>query len=81
MFTARTVVVIVALCAGGVAASSAREIDHELSVPSGATATSAVARPAFSDEQTPTIKSAPAAMASMPFARRVTAQKVTEDPK
>jgi hypothetical protein len=81
MFTARTVVVIVALCAGGVAASSAREIDHELSVPSGATATSAVARPAFSDEQTPTIKPAPAAIASMPFARRVTAQKVTEDPK
>jgi hypothetical protein len=58
MFTARTVVVIVALAA-----------------------TSAVARPARADERIPTIKSAPTATASLPIACRVTAQKVTEDPK
>jgi hypothetical protein len=80
MFTARTVV-IVAPGAGGIAASSASAIDNEFSVPSGATATSAVARPAIADEPIPTGKPAPAATASMPFARRVTAQKVTEDPK
>jgi hypothetical protein len=73
MFTARTVVVIVALVAGGVAASSARAIDREFSVPTGAIAT-LVARPA-SDERSLTIKPAPAAMASTPWARRVTAQK------
>jgi hypothetical protein len=55
MFTARTVV-IVALGAGGIAASSASAV-----------------------ERTPNIKSAPAATASMPLTRRVTAQKVTED--
>jgi hypothetical protein len=81
MFTARTVVVIVALGAGGVVASSANGIDHGFSVPSGTTATSAVARPAIAEELTPTSTPAPAATASMPFARRVTAQKVTEDPK
>jgi hypothetical protein len=81
MFTARTVVVIVALAAGGVAASPARGIEHEFSVPSGTTATLAVARPAIADEHTLTNKPAPAAMASMPSARRVTAQKVTEDTK
>jgi hypothetical protein len=79
MFTSRTVVVIVALGAGGVAASSAHGIDHVLSVPSGTTATSAVARPAIADEAIPTNR--PAAMASTPSARRVTAQKVTEDTK
>jgi hypothetical protein len=75
MFTARTVVVIVALGAGGVAASSASAIDNEFSVPAGATATSTVARPAIADELIPTSKPAPAATASMPLARRVTAQK------
>jgi hypothetical protein len=81
MFTARTVVVIVALCAGGVAASSASAIDDEFSVPAGTTATSTVARPAIADELTPTNKPAPAAMASTPIDRCVTAQKVTEDTK
>jgi hypothetical protein len=81
MFTARTAVVIVALCAGGVAAASASRIDRDFSVPSGATATSAVARGAIADEHTPTIKPATAATASTPFVRRVTAQKVTEDLK
>jgi hypothetical protein len=75
MFTARTVVVIVALGAGGVAASSARGIDNEFSVQAGTTAISAVACPAIADEHISTIKPAPAAAASMPFARRVTAQK------
>jgi hypothetical protein len=79
MFTSRTVVVIVALGAGGVAASSAHGNYHAFSVPSGMTATSAVARPAIADEATPTNR--PAAMASTPSARRVTAQKVTEDTK
>jgi hypothetical protein len=78
MFTARTVVVIVALGAGGLAASSANAIDREFSAPSGTTATSPVARPAIADQHT--LKPAPAAMASTPSARRVTAQKVTEDP-
>lgn len=73
MFTARTVVLIVALGAGGIAASSARRIDAEIFVPAGTTATFAVARPAMA--ATPKIKPAPAATASMPFARRVTAQK------
>jgi hypothetical protein len=81
MFTARTVVVIVALGAGGSAASSARGIDRAFSVPSGTAATSVVARPASSDERTPTVEPTPAATASTPVARRVTAQKVTEDPK
>jgi hypothetical protein len=81
MFTARTVVVIVALGAGGIAASSARGIDNAFSVQAGATATSVAARPAKADEHIPTIKPAPAAAASMPCARRVTAQKVTEDLK
>jgi hypothetical protein len=74
MFTARTVVVIVALGAGGVAAS-ASAIAHEFSVPSGTTAALAVARPAIADEHIPSIQPAPAAMASTPSARRVTAQK------
>jgi hypothetical protein len=81
MFTARTVVVIVALGAGGIAASSASAIDNEVSVPAGTTATSAVARPAIAAELTTANKPAPAATASPPFARRVTAQKVTEDSK
>jgi hypothetical protein len=75
MFTVRTVVLIVALGAGGVAASSASGIENDLSLPAGTTATFADARPAMAVESTPTIKSAPAAMASTPFARRVTAQK------
>jgi hypothetical protein len=75
MFTARTVVVMVALGASGVAAASASEIDHEFFVPSGAIATLAAARPAIADELAPTNKPAPAATASMPLARRVTAQK------
>jgi hypothetical protein len=75
MFTARTVVVIVALGAGAVAAASASGIDTEFSVPAGTRATAAVARPAIADELTRTIKPAPAAMASAPFDRRVTAQK------
>jgi hypothetical protein len=79
MFTARTVV-IVALGAGGVAASSASTIDNELSASAGMTAALAVVRPASAVQHTPTNKPAPAAMASMPFAR-VTAQKVTEGPK
>ena len=74
MFTARTVVVIVALGAGAVAAASSG-IDTEFSVPAGTRATAAVARPAIADELTRTIKPAPAAMASAPFDRRVTAQK------
>jgi hypothetical protein len=80
MFTARTVVVIVALAAGGVANSSARGIDHAFSVPSGTAATS-VARPAIADERTPTSNPARVATAFMPLAGRVTAQKVTEDSK
>ena len=72
MFTARTVV-IVALGAGGIAASSASTVDNEFSVPAGTRATAAVARPAIADELIPTIE--PAATASMPRARRVTAQK------
>ena len=78
MFTARTVV-IVAPGAGGVAASSARRIDNELSASAGMTAMLAVVRPASAVQHTP--KPAPAATASPPFARRVTAQKVTEDPR
>jgi hypothetical protein len=74
MFTARTVVVIVALGASVAAVSSAHGIDHAFSVPSGAIAT-LVARPAIADEHVPSIEPAPAATASMPFARRVTAQK------
>jgi hypothetical protein len=74
MFTARTVVVIVAPGASGAAASSAHGIDHAFSVPSGAIAT-LVARPAIADERAPAIKPAPAVTASMPFDRRVTAQK------
>jgi hypothetical protein len=80
MFTARTVV-IVAPGAGGIAASSARKIDNALSASAGMTAMLAVVRPASTVQHTPTNKPAPAATASMPFARRVTAQKVTEDPK
>ncbi len=80
MFTARTVVVIVAPGAGGIAASSASRIDNELSASAGMTATLAVVRPASAVQHVPN-KPAPAATASMPFARRVTAQKVTEDPK
>jgi hypothetical protein len=45
------------------------------------TATLAVARPASAVQHIPTNKSAAAATASMPFARRITAQKVTEDPE
>jgi hypothetical protein len=78
MFTARTVV-IVAPGAGGIAASSANMVDNAFSGPAGTTATSAVARPVVSDERTPTIRPAPAAMAAMPLACHVTAQKVTED--
>jgi hypothetical protein len=74
MFTARTVV-IVAPGAGGIAASSAGRIDNEFSAPAGTTATLAVARPAIADGPPPTSKTAPAATASMPLARRVTAQK------
>jgi hypothetical protein len=74
MFTARTVVVIVALVAGGIAASSASGIDNGFSAPAGSTAT-LVARPAIADGPIRTIQPAPAAMVSMPFARRVTAQK------
>ena len=81
MFTARTVVVIVALGAGGIAASSARRIDNELSASAGMTATLAVARPASAVQHITTSKSAAAATASMPFASRITAQKVTEDPE
>jgi hypothetical protein len=77
MFTARTVV-IVAPGAGGVAASSANRIDNALSASAGMTAT---ARRRASGQRGPAhpYKPAPAATASMPFARRVTAQKVTED--
>jgi hypothetical protein len=75
MFTAQTVVVIVALGAGGVAAASANTIDNEFSVPSGTIATLAAARPAIADGLAPTNKPAPAATASMSFVRRVTAQK------
>jgi hypothetical protein len=75
MFTARTVVVIVVLGAGSIAASSASTVDNEFSVPAGTSATAAVARPAVADEPIPTIEPAPAATASMPHARRVTAQK------
>jgi hypothetical protein len=75
MFTVRTVVLIVALGAGGAAASSASGIDDDLSLPAGTTATFADARPAMVVESTPTIKPAPAAMATSPFARRATAQK------
>ncbi len=75
MFTAKTVVAIVALGAGGIVASSANTADNELSVPSGTRATAAVANPALADERTPTIDPAPAMAASKPFARRGTAQK------
>jgi len=75
MFTARTVVVIDALGAGGIAASSASRIDSESSVPSGVTTTRAVARPSIADASSPTNKPAPAATASVPLVRRVTAQK------
>jgi hypothetical protein len=75
MFTARIVVVIVALSAGGIAASSASTVDNQFSAPSGTTSTLAVARPAIADGPPLTNKPAPAAKASMPFARRVTAQK------
>jgi hypothetical protein len=75
MYTAKTVVVIVALGAGGVAASSANTVDNGFSVPSGTPATAAVARLAIADEPIPTSKPAPAVTASMPLARRVTAQK------
>jgi hypothetical protein len=75
MFTARIVVLIVALGAGGIAASPARGIDNAFFMPAGTTAAFAVARPAMAVESTPTIKPAPAATASMPFARRITAQK------
>ena len=78
MFTARTVVTV-APGAGGIAASSACTADNEFAAPAGMTATSAAARPAFSDERIPSTKPAPAAAVSAPFARRVTAQKVTED--
>ena len=81
MFTARTVVAIVALGAGGLAASSARRIDNDLSASAGMIATLAVARPAGTVQHISTNKSAAAATASMPFARRITAQKVTEDPE
>jgi len=73
MFIARTVV-IVAPGAGGIAASSASRINNEFSAP-GMTATLAVARPAIADRPPPASKTAPAATASMPLARRVTAQK------
>ena len=79
MFTARTVVVIVAPGAGGIAASSASRIDNERSASAGMTAMLAVVRPANAVQHTP--QATPAATASPPFARRVTAQKVTEDPK
>ena len=79
MFTARTVVVIVAPGAGGIAASSASRIDNERSASAGMTAMLAVVRPAGAVQHT--LKPAPAATASPPSARRVTAQKVTEDPK
>jgi hypothetical protein len=79
MFTARTVVVIVALGAGGLAASSARRIDNDLSASAGMIATLAVARPASAVQHIPTNKSAAAATASIAFASRITAQKVTED--
>jgi hypothetical protein len=75
MFTARTVVVIVALGAGCIAAASASLVDNEFSVPAGTRATTAVARAASADESIPTIQPAPATMASMPLVRRVTAQK------
>jgi hypothetical protein len=81
MFTARTVVAIVALGVGGLAASSASLIDDDLSASAGMTATLAVARPASAVQHNSTNKSAVAATASMPFARRITAQKVTEDPE
>jgi len=75
MFTARTVVAIVALCAGGIAAASASPVDNEFSVPAGTRATAAVARPAIADEPIPAIQPAPAPTAFMPLVRRVTAQK------
>jgi hypothetical protein len=81
MFTARTVVLAIALGAGGIAASSASRIDHEFSASAGMAATLAVVRPVSIDQLAPTNKPAPAAMASTPFARRFTAQKVTEDSK
>jgi hypothetical protein len=79
MFTARTVVLAIALGAGGIAASSASRIDHEFSASAGMAATLAVARPVKANQLAPTNR--PAAMVSTPFARRVTAQKVTEDSK
>jgi hypothetical protein len=75
MFTARTVVVIVALGAGCIADAAACLVDNEFSVPAGTRATTAVARPASADASIPTIQPAPATMASMPLVRRVTAQK------
>jgi hypothetical protein len=75
MFIAKTVVVIVVLGAGGIAASSANTVDNEFSVPSGRPATAAVARPSIADEPIPTIQPASVVTASMPLARRVTAQK------
>jgi hypothetical protein len=73
MLTVRTVVVIFALGASGVAALPARTFDH-LSVPAGTPVTSAVTQPAIADKHTTTIKPVPAAMASTSSVRRVTAQ-------
>jgi len=75
MLTVRTVVLSVALGAGGVATSSASRIDNELFEPASTAATLTVAHPALAAENTLTIKPAPAVTASTPFARRVTAQK------
>jgi hypothetical protein len=74
MFTARTVVEIVAPGARGIAASSVSGIDNASSVPSGAIATAAVVRPALADEPTLSIK--PASAATVHAVRSpVTAQK------
>ena len=69
MFTARTVVVIIALGAGHMAASHASEISDAPFALAGVAATSSVAR------TNPTIKFEEAATAATPFLRRTTAQK------
>ncbi len=78
MFTARTVV-IVALGAGGIAASSASTVDNEFSVPAGTRATAAVARPAIADEPIPTIEPGGDGVHAARSPRHGT--EVTEDPK
>ena len=71
---------IVAPGAGGVAASSARRIDNAFSASAGMTAKLAVARPASADEP-PHKQTCTGSNGVHAVRRRVTAQKVTEDPK